>query len=341
MSVCTDVKVVIALEGEIASVTNNGNIRVSKPSCLPRVIHRTHQHHSILIQPPRQIVLDILIDQERNPGSRQNPHHARHDPPVEASHALLPPQLSHHASNPSTKAFLGMIILQSAPQHLQRIRDRPGNKFAHSRQHNGSIIRDPLLIIPPSLPSLQPSLPAPEINPFPGLIDSKLHRPMTNPQQTHSQSSIEPPSAFLSPQPPRTLNHTGIGPLGRPVARDNPRLQDPDRIRDQLRRHSGEQTRQEEIRGGQDGHGRIRLAGKGQTLPGFEGGDGALGAGLEEEEGCPRRCITDEIGSEAAVEGADGMACAHHVAEEGDGGQGSAGRGGAPVDWVVCQLCVL
>lgn len=46
----------------------------------------------------------------------------------------------------------------------------------------------------------------------------------------------------------------------------------------------------------------------------------SLEAGLEEEEGCPGRGVSDEVGREAAVEGGqDGLLVGREGAEDGDG----------------------
>src|SRR5688500_10970447 len=56
-----------------------------------------------------------------------------------------------------------------------------------------------------------------------------------------------------------------------------------------------------------------------RVLGGAEVGDGALEAGLEEEEGGPACGVAEEVWRQAAVEGGEGAVGAGEGADEGDG----------------------
>lgn len=68
---------------------------------------------------------------------------------------------------------------------------------------------------------------------------------------------------------------------------------------------------------------------------GAEVGEGALEAGLEEEEGGPAGGVAEEVRRQAAVEGGERAVGRGEGADEGDGGGGGGGGvgEGAAVDW--------
>lgn len=276
----------------------------------------THgQSRATLRHPRRQIVPHILVNQKRHPRSRHHPHHAGHQPPVKPNHALFHPDPPHDASDSPPKPLVGAVILHPAPKNLIRVRHRAGHQLGHAGYHNGSLVGQPRVHVPLGDAVVK-------VHPLGGLVHGELDGAVGDAQQRDGKASVEAAHALGAQDRPRAGQHGGVGARGALVRREHARLEHPDGVGEHRGRGAGEGRGQEVVRR----RGADAAVGV---------GDGALEAGLEEEEGRPGRGVSDEVGREAAVEGEDGPAVGREGAQDGDCCRGRGRLPGAAVDWAA------
>lgn len=295
--------------------------------------------------PPWQIVLYILIHQERHPRRWQHPHHAGHHAPIKTPEALLVPELPHHPGHSLPELRLGIILLQPASEHLERVRHGAGNKLRSRREHHRGFVGHLVHRFGASAPSgvatgtvgarmrlLPPPPPPGKVHPPGRIVDGELHGPVAHGQHAHPQAPVEPPRALLPQQPHGAGPHARVGAGGGAVRGQHARLEHPDGVGDDLGQPAGGERGDEEVGGGEAPLGAREGLQRAVGVVPPEVGDAPLHARLEEEEGGPAGGVAEEVRREAAVEGGERAVRRGEGADERDGGEGRGRGDGAAVD---------
>ena len=235
-------------------------------------------------QNPRQVKLDILIDQKRHPGRGHDPDDTWHQAPVEAGDPFLGPGPPHHAHKAPPECLVGLVVLQAAPEDLIRVRDGPGGELGDARDGKGSprghLGVSASLVV--SLTGPRARLLGGVVELLGGLVHGELDSAVRDAEQGHAQPAVKPARPLALQDCPRPGRHGRIGARSGPVRGQHPCLDDPNGVRQRGRDGAGEQARDEIVAAG----------GLGPPAPAREG---RFEARLEEEERGPAGRVAYQV----------------------------------------------
>lgn len=142
-----------------------------------------------LVKPSREVILDVLIHEKRDPCCWHYSDHAWNQTSVESSDALLSPGPRNHAPKAFPIFLFGLVVLQPASQDLVWVSHGAGNEFRPAGEQNSGFCChwSPLVTLPRA---------ASEIPPLRRFVNGKLHGTVRDPEEGYTQAAIESADAL-------------------------------------------------------------------------------------------------------------------------------------------------